>query len=218
METKFQTSFIPKKNVGGNEVYSYRAPLGLFLVIAICLAGLSVLLAAGTFVYKGILNRQIASKEADLEQKDADLQSSEIDNLVRVGDKIDSAETLLNSHIAVTPIFALLQQNTLKRLQFTELEYTYLSSNKIAISMKGVAKDFGVIARQSDAFSEVTGSKFTSPLFSDLDTDDKGNATFSFLTTVDPNLVLYKNNLPAINAETTGTTDVPTSTATGTAF
>lgn len=199
METKFQTSFIPKKNSGGSEVYSYKKPWGPFLIIATCIVAASILLAAGSFVYKMILNRSATSKLAELELIDQQFNTAEIDAVVRFADKLDSAKQLLDTHIAVTPIFTLLQNTTLQRLQFTELNYTYLATNKIAVSMKGIAKDFGVIAKQSDAFSEVTGSKFASPLFSDLNFDESGNATFSFLTTVDPNLILYKNDVNQTN-------------------
>ncbi len=195
METKFQTSFIPKKNSAGEEAYSYKRPFGSFLIIAICIVALSILLAAGTFVYKAILQRSANSKVAELQDIEQQFNTTQIDAVVRFADKLDSANKLLDTHVAVTPIFTLLQENTLQNLQFTELNYTYLATNKIAVSMKGIAKDFGVIAKQSDAFSEVTGSSFASPLFTDLNFDETGNATFSFLTTVDPNLVLYKNTL-----------------------
>lgn len=195
METKFQTSFIPKKNSSGNDVYAYKQPLGPFMIIAICIVILSILLAVGALTYRTILNRSVASKVAILEQKSAEFNTADIDQMVKFGDKLTSAQQLLDSHIAVSPIFNLLQQTTLQRLQFTEFTYTYLATNKIAVAMKGIAKDFGVVAKQSDAFAEVTGSKFASPLFTNLNTDDKGNATFSFLTTVDPDLVLYKNTL-----------------------
>lgn len=195
METKFQTSFIPKSNSSRNEAYSYKTPFGIFLIVAISLATLSVILAIFVFAYKSILNKSISSKTAMIQKKSETFNTQEIDNLVKFGDKIESAENLLNSHIAVSPIFSLLEQTTLQRLQFTEFTFTYLASNKIAVAMKGVATNFGVVARQSDAFSAVVGSKFTSPIFTNLSINDNGQAVFNFLTTVDPNLVLYKNTL-----------------------
>jgi hypothetical protein len=194
METKFQTSFIPKAS-NANGPYKYRKPFGIFFAIAMLLVSISVLAAVGAYAYEYILKNRVVEKQKELAKAEASIPSADIERLTRIADKMESADQLLNSHIALTPLFSLLQEATLKRLRFNDLTYTYLSPSRIAITMKGEARDFGVVARQSDAFQEVTGQNFKSPIFTNLGTSDNGNVTFNFLTSVDPALVLYKNTL-----------------------
>ncbi len=164
---------------------------GILFLIAVFVVTVSVIAALIGFGYKTILTNSIAKKDAELTEKYNSLPRSEIDEYVRTSEKFKAGQEILNNHLAVAPIFFLLEDSTLKRLRFTELNYTYLSNNKVAIALKGEAKSFEVVAKQSDTFSQYA-KKFNSPIFSNLNRNDKGNVVFSFLTTVDPSLVNYR--------------------------
>lgn len=196
METRFQTSFIPKKPGTSSEVYKYHAPLGPFLIISIIIVALSVILAGGTVVYRSVLNRQLDKKAAELEERSAKIPTDKIDSIVRFADKLDSADKLLNNHLALSTLFKVLEGETLKKIQFSDFQFNNLTGSKMAITMKGTAPNFKVVARQQETFSEIAGTKFLSPIFSDLSLDQNQNAHFTFFTVVDTNLLLYKNNLP----------------------
>lgn len=206
METKFQTSFIPKAS-NNSGPYKYRKPFGIFFATAVGLTTISVLWAVGAFAWKFFLEKRVEAKEEQLAEAEKSIPTDDIDALVRVADRFQSAEILLNNHVAMTPLFELLETATLQRLRFEDLTYTYLNPSRIAISMKGEARDFGVVARQSDAFQEVAKANFKSPIFTNLNTTERNTVTFSFLTSVNPELVLYKNNLPASNGNSNSGSD-----------
>jgi hypothetical protein len=192
METKFQTSFIPKRGNGTDgAAYSYKKPLGVLFMIAVFVASVSVLAAIGSFVYKTVLTKSIEKKENELTEKYAALPRDDIDRFSRTADKLSSAQEILNNHVAVLPVFFVLQDATAQKLRFTELNYTQLAGNKMALVMKGEATNLDIIARQSEFFLAFA-KKFNSPIFSNLGRSEKGTATFSLLTSLDPSLISYR--------------------------
>ncbi len=172
------------------------------------------------FAYKNILEKKVQEKKDALEEKDRNLPYASIQPILRMDQKMKLAGNLLNDHIAVTGLFSLLEQSTLENLRFTDFSFSYLSKDKIALSMKGQAHTFESVANQASAFasSTIIGSNFKNGIFSDIALDQNGNITFSFLTSLNPSLISYRNNISSAirPGDTTSISEKNTSTATGT--
>jgi len=214
MESKFQTSFIPKKSLDDGSV-KIKTPISILFVSSVIIMLLTLGVSSGVFYYKNTLENKIASKQATLKDTYKNLDSSNIQNIVNIDTKLRIAENLLNNHTAVSSLFGLLQGVTLKNLRFTDFSFSYISPTKVAITMKGQAAGFEVVAKQIEAFASPSAKvNFTDSIFSDFSLDDKGNVGFSFLTNLNPKAVLYKNNFSTTTSASVVTTSPVATTTT----
>jgi hypothetical protein len=199
MESKFQSSFIPKGGSAAPAANAASAPnrgeTTLLGILATAVFGISLLLAIGMFGYRFYLVQSIGKMEQDLQRAQADLSSGSITELVRLNDRIISTRILLEQHVAFTPFLAFLEQSTLRSVRFTELDYN-ATPGGIELKLTGEAQGYSALALQADVFTKASG--FKSPHFSDLRLNDSGNVVFTFKTTVDPNLVSFKKVLEGL--------------------
>ena len=216
MESKFQTSFIPKKSLDDGNV-KIKTPISILFVSSVIIMLLTLGVSSGVFYYQKTLESKIASKDQTLKEKFASLDSSSIQDIVSIDSKLKIASNLLNNHTAVSRLFPLLQQSTLKNVRFTDFSFSYLSPSKVAITMKGQATGFEVLAKQIEAFTSNPSIKdnFKDPIFSDFALDDKGNVGFSLLTNIDSSVILYKDDFAtSTKTITTASSTVASSTNT----
>ena len=195
MDTNFQTSFIPKKPLAeertaptkGTSLFSFIATLVFFAALAA---------AAGMYFYESSLQKSIASDNASLTAARNAFEPSLITTLQTLNRRMTDANTLLNNHVAVSPIFAALEVNTLKSVQFTK--FSYLASSDptadVTVKMSGVALDYSTIALQSDQLA--TNKDIHNPIFSNLVLNPvNGTVAFDLTFTVAADLVKFANNL-----------------------
>lgn len=201
METKFQTSFIPKKPV------SVLAPsrhggMNLFFLIPVIIFVISLVLAGYVFFSKKVLMQKIILDQKTIEtnKNGLTLDSITIESLVELDSRINTAKDLLNKHTSVSPIFNFLQKATLKNVSFKNFNFTSLGkdasgANKVSVQMFGVAKNWETVASQADEFSKIEWKKIISePKISNLGINSDGSISFQFSAFVFPDFLSYKNN------------------------
>ncbi len=196
MDNKFQTSFIPKKSLDDNRKVSVKTPISIFSVFATIVIVVTVVASLGLWGYSYFLDKQIVDSGKRLQEANATFKDEDVNEVLAFDNKLKSAATLINNHIAMSSVFEFLQENTLKNLRYDSFSIEYFSPNRVSVTMKGQARSFGAVARQAELFtSSSTKRLFTEPVFSDVTSDEKGLISFSFISAIDPNLILYKNNL-----------------------
>lgn len=201
MESKFQTSFIPKKSLNEGSGTRVKTPINILFSFAVLVTVIAIAGSGALFGLKYFTEQQIRSKQQELVNKEKTFDYASMNEVVRIDKKLKTAETLVGGHTAVSNLFTLLQENTLRSLRFTSFDFNYLAKDKIAVTMKGEALNFGVVAKQTEAFSAITGGAgFSDSIFSDLNVNERGNVVFSFLTSVNPLTISYANSLPSNNA------------------
>src|ERR1035437_8359755 len=116
METKYQTSFIPKKPVASVEQRKSSTGMSLFMLISIILFLISLGLAGYILLEKKLLIQEIGTDQETITKNKGNFtsDSNTIESLVLLNSRINVAEGLLGKHVAVSPIFDFLQQTTLK--------------------------------------------------------------------------------------------------------
>lgn len=197
MDTKFQTSFIPKKNLPqATSAPSHSVPIGLALLIAIIILIISAGAAGAVFAYKKILVTKITDMDKQLRDSQKSFEPGFIENISRLNKRIKSANSIINNHTVVSPVFGLLENDALATIKFDSFDYKLRDKNEGLLTLTGQAKSFTSIALQADIFSQEKHLK--NPAFSDLNPNQKGNIVFKFTATVDSSFVYYKNN---VNAE-----------------
>lgn len=197
METKFQTSFIPKKPLVIEQKIHTSSGISIFMVISSLIFIGSIVWAGFTFVWKDVLLKSQADYKIRLADSEKRFDTSLIEDLKKANVKIDLGRQLIKNHLDVTEIFNIVSLLTIEGVRFNSLEFTTPAnaSDGIKINMRGVATSFSAIAFQSDVFGKSqkygTNKILKNPVLSDLSPDINGNVGFTFSTTVNPEDLLY---------------------------
>lgn len=205
METKFQTSFIPKKPLisdpktavvkhGGTSVLMILGSL-LFIV--------SLGSAVACVVWKNMLMKSQETYKAQLIDSEKRFDIASIENLKKVNTKIDTGKMLLKNHLSVSAIFPIINQLIIESVRINSFEF--LAPEKgldgVKITMRGIAKDYNSIAFQSDVFgsSEKYGTNkiIKNPIVADMSEDSSGGISFSFSGTLNSGELSYEKVLDA---------------------
>jgi hypothetical protein len=196
MEQNFQTSFIPKKPIIKERATSSR-PVSILLIISLFILFTVLLASGGLYFYKGITAKRIAKMESDLNLAQNRFEPSKISELQVLDKRMRAGSEILANHIAVTPIFELLEKITMKSVRFTKFTYTLEEEQGLVVSvnMSGITTGYRSIALQSDIFAQ--NKNLIDPIFSNLTLDPSGNVVFDLDFSVDSNFVNYKQTLSA---------------------
>lgn len=189
METKFQTSFIPKTSIDPSSIEAPRRHMGFFTFIATLIFFISLITAGGAFAWHRYLINAQTKIKSDLEKNIKSFESQTIDEYVRLNNRIDAAKYLLSKHVAVSYIFDFLADKTTKSLRFLDFKYDVGLDGVATLSMNGEAKSYNAVAYQSEIFGKEHSLKGS--LFSNLDLDVVGNVVFNFTTKIDPEFIFY---------------------------
>ncbi len=194
MEQNFQTSFIPQKPIIKERAIAAR-PVSFLIIISIFFFFTILLASAGLYFYKGILAKNITSKENELNLAKNRFEPNKITQLQILDKRLRAGSEILGKHIAVSPIFTALQLITMKTVQYTRFGYEFdgAPGGKILVKMSGLAIGYRSVALQSDLLAK--NKNFIDPVFSNLSLDAKGNVLFDLQFSVDPRFVDYKQML-----------------------
>lgn len=206
METKFQTSFIPKKplttepgraipNNGGSGGSS------IFMILAVIVFIASIGLAGFTFVWKNILLTSQEQYKKDLAKNEQSFNISLIEDLKKASAKLSLAKEIIKSHVAVSEVFKIIGALTIDGVRFSDFTYegptgSGDSGTMGKLTLKGIATSYSSIAFQSDVFGQSsklgTNKVIKNPLLSDMNLDANGNVGFTFSANIDPSLYSYE--------------------------
>ncbi|MCA9353564.1 hypothetical protein KC842_01700 [Candidatus Nomurabacteria bacterium] len=196
LERDYQTSFIPKQPLTTPSSKKTREkPVPVLNVISTIIFFASILLAVGTYFYKGSVASSIASKADSLKRAQESFEPGFIEEIQDLDRRLSAAGEVLANHITVSPIMETLSTLTLQSVQFTDFKFSVPERNAgtILVTLKGKAKSYTSIALQSDALKEERA--FIDPIFYNPTLDSKGGVTFDLDFTVDPKFLLYERNL-----------------------
>lgn len=206
MDPKFQTSFIPKKPIVANtsasaSISSYSSgniinffSSALFITLLIVMGGL--------FGYKKFLTTQIANADVELTNAKEALQPNTINQLINASSRINAIKKLLNSHIAVTQLFSLLQSLTLKTVRLSNFSYKTEGAH-FTVSSNVEAQSYNSLYLQSEVF--LKNSFIKNPVFSDFDVTESGTIQAKFTAEIDPTVLSYRKAIEGL--ETAARTD-----------
>lgn len=195
MENSFQTSFIPKKPITSNiSDKSSRPPTSILTLLAflilIIIGGASV----GLFLYKNYLIKQKEVLSISLQKVRDSFEKDTISELELYDKRVGASRKILNNHLVLSPMFALLGSLTLPSIQYTSLSHTS-SSQGFSAKLSGAAVDYKSIALQADVFNSAKGRFFKDVVFSNLVKDKNNTITFNLEFNVDPALLSYEKNM-----------------------
>jgi hypothetical protein len=194
VETKFQTSFIPKTTIQTPTTPAFRKSKSPGILVSFCFLILlvSLLFAVLSFGYLSFLENTKKTMDEQLKANIEKFEKRTLEEYARLDTRIETATLLINTHIAPSYFLEFLQAETLKSVKFTNLKYELSADGSYAsVSMTGVAKSYNAIAFQSNVFGNF--KDLTTPIFSNLDLDLLGNVTFAFTSRINSSFIYYKN-------------------------
>lgn len=195
MDKEFQTSFVPKKKIIQHEASKAHTGLGVVNLVALILFIASILGSGAAYLYRSSLQNTIDGYKTSLVRAQAAFEPTLITTLQSLDKKMTAATKILNSHVAVSPIFNLLGEITLPTVRYSDFSYEFNRDDPKLVDIKitGQAKGFNYIALQSDLFGQ---NKFIkNPIFSNFTLDQLGNINFNLTFSVDKNLIIYESFL-----------------------
>ncbi|MES2216733.1 MAG: hypothetical protein V4481_05585 [Patescibacteria group bacterium] len=205
METKFQTSFIPKKPlvpVGGATAPHKHHSTSLFMTIGVFVFLASLVAAGAAYAWKGVLTSSQEKYKKDLADREQQFQVSRIEDLKRTNVRIDLASKLLSEHLAVSQIFDIVSRFTVSDVRFISLSLGSSATNPadgLRIEMKGYGSNLAAVAFQSDVLGQLERYGLRkivkNPILSDTTTDSNGTEAFGFSAVIDPSAMSYVSSV-----------------------
>ena len=209
MDTKFQTSFIPRKPLMPDQGVRVRNNSGgggtsIFMMIGILAFLVSIGGAVFVFVAKGSLMSSQDQMIIDLKEKQRQFDTSEIEAIKKANTKIDIAKEILGKHVTIAEIFNIIAGLTIEGVYFQNLEISTGDSSSggdgtYKVSMKGLANSYSSVAWQSDVFgrSEKYGTNkvIKNPILSNIIVDEDDNVSFDFSADISQTDISYEKVL-----------------------
>lgn len=188
------TSFVPQPaSVAARRFHSDFT--GAFSFLAYGVLGLVFALAIGIFFYGRILSATKASKDAELAKAEAAIDPTTVQNFIQLRNRLSSGKQLLDSHIAFSNFFTLIENLLPTPSRFNSLHLSVSSANtgtgagKISLQGSGVARNFNTLAAASGAFA--TDSRIKDAIFSNIVVNKDNSVSFALSASLDPALVTF---------------------------
>ncbi len=205
MEPKFQTSFIPKKQVttiGGTiggvstQPKQKTSLSSAYMALAVILFIVSVLGVAGAFAWKYYSGEQNKNYNNQLAMREKQYKIEEIEKLKTTSVQLTTAETLLKNHIAFSKIFDQIGKMAISEVRFMNMDLKVNDGGKITVNVKGLGKNLPAVAFQSDVLGDLAKygvtSIFTNPVIQSPGLESTGAVGFGFTADVDRSALLFK--------------------------
>lgn len=179
MEQEFRTTFIPKKPIAQPTVSSSAPvgkPVGIFFVVAVVIFIISIVCAAGAYFYKSYQVKETAVLADSLAKVQKNLETNVVKEFTVMDKRLKNAETLVNQHTVVAPLFLALQKSTLPAVRYTKLDVSYDENKNLVAKLSGESDGYRSIALQSQALAQNTS--FKNILFSNFVVTPKGRVSF----------------------------------------
>ena len=217
METKFQTSFIPKKPtasaIGGlSPAPRHRPTASIFMTIAVLIFIASIVSAGGVYAYKQYL---LSTKITYQQQLDARKKQFNLDLITKLNSeniKINKARNVLKNHIALSQIFDIIGKVTTENVRFMSLDVTVPSAGSdVKISLQGYGSNLSAVAFQSTVLAQLETLNLRdvvkNPILSNPALGGNGNTVgFNLSAVVDPASLSYEKMVSPASSGTGTTT------------
>jgi len=202
-------SFIPKKGESGSSSKHHYAGGKRLNLVAFLAFLLAFAVCAGLFFYKKQAQSKQAKAEQELIQARQAFEPELINELDKLAKTINTAETLVNEHTALTPLFPLIEETTLKSVQFSSMEVSISNESTqtpetgdeesssepslATVSLTGTGPGYASVALQ---LSEIVDhDQLLNPVLSEYSLTEEEKVDFSIEFSVPQSELRYVNTL-----------------------
>lgn len=183
------TSFVPKQAVPQNR-RRFSGGTGVLMIVALIVLGISIAASAAVFGYEYYLKNTLTTRAAELAAAEARISEDTVEQFVRLRDRFNSAEILINNHVAFSQFFDALEELTIQSVRFSSLNAVVEENRTVKIEMEGSARNFNALAAQSAAFAAEKNIKRA--IFSEITLNQNNSIDFTLSAEIDPRLILME--------------------------
>ncbi len=187
------TSFVPRPTAAPRK---FRTDLtNAFDFLAYGILGIVFALALSVFFYGRILAASQSAKDTALAQAEAAIDSTTVENFVRLRDRLLSGQTLLANHTAFSEFFSLLETLMPTAVRFTSLHLSIDDVGIVKLEASGIARSFNALAAASTAFA--ADGRIKNAIFSNIIVNPKDRSvSFGLSASLDPKLIAFSPMAP----------------------
>lgn len=160
----------------------------LFLIAALFIGGLAVIAAIGTYAYDKYLQNVLEAKAEELAVAQREVNQDQVEEFVRLRDRLVHGRELLNNHIGLSQLFDVLEAETLQTVKYESLKLRVADDNTAQLDIEGTARSFNALAAQSNAFAAQKGIRRA--IFSGIVVNQNNTVSFRLTADLDPRLVI----------------------------
>ena len=199
MEPKFQTSFIPKKQISGDsDRISIVEETNIFSLTATLVFLATILLLGGMYGYRILLIKQINDVDSKLNAARQAINTNKIQELIDANSRMTTGMGLLERHLITSKMMTLLGDLSIKKIKFNE--FTYQNKDGVpSIIIEGEALNYVALASQNQVLKNMELVK--EPEFGNFLLSDDGRVKYHFFAKLDSSLVSYKKPIESLNTE-----------------
>lgn len=217
METKFQSSFIPRRPIPatpGSLAPQVQRHVGggggsIFFVLGVIVFVLGIASVGGAYAWKAYLESSREEMQVSLAQRKKDLNTDQISVIKSQSSKIALAQQLINNHKSVSKIFSVVSRLTTESVRFTSMDLTIPvgTPGAFQLTLAGYGRNYPAVAFQSDVLNQLNkyglGATVKNAIVSNPNLNHDGSVSFGFTAQIDPSSFAYTK---AFAAPVTGST------------
>jgi hypothetical protein len=188
------TSFVPRQTQPQGRQPRTRGQ-NLFLIAALFIGGLAVIAAIGTYLYDRYLLHTVEAKAEELAIAQQSVDQEQVEEFVRLRDRLVYGETLLDNHVAVSKVLDVLEAQTLQTVRYTSLDLAVADDHTAQLEIEGTARNFNSLAAQSNSFASEKGIRRA--IFSGIEVNENNTVNFILTAELDSQLLLADVPAPA---------------------
>lgn len=168
--------------------------MDLFMVVTMIVAAAAIVAAGSAFAYQKYLTYQLEQKMQLLSEAQGSVNEEQIEEFVRLRDRLASGNELLTNQIVLSRFFDTLEDLTLQNVRFNSLELAVAGDGSAKLDVEGTARNFNTLAAQSNAFAGERGIRRA--IFSGITLTDTRQVSFRLTADIDPRLVIAGRQAP----------------------
>lgn len=216
MADQLKTTFIPKQSAAPAAMSQApiassagrtraRASISILTILAVLAFFAALISIGGVFLFENTLTQRIAQMNQQLGEAEKQFEPTFIEELRALDHRLNVANDVLRNHRGMSAVFKLLDETTLKTLQYDSFEVDFNEGTTAHIT--GRARSYQAIAQQSAAFS--AERHFTNHIFSELVLLDTGRVQFELVLALSPEITSFEKSYALFNPSLTNF-DMPT--------
>jgi hypothetical protein len=144
-------------------------------------------MAVSVFFYARIQNANKSAKDAALAKAEAAIDPVTVNGFVQLRNRLAGSEKLLDSHLALSGFFPVLDALLPGVIRFSSLHISVDATGATTVEGSGVSKSFNALLASSQTFA--ADGRIKNIIFSRLGTNKDKSVSFNFSATVDPKIV-----------------------------
>lgn len=149
--------------------------------------GVAVLGAGITFSYKTYLDTVQVARKARLDAVEKTINENTVEDFIRLRNRIQVAQGLLDRHVVTSQFFDVLESLTLQNVRFKSLQLSVDEDRTAKLEMRGLARSFNALAAESAVFA--SEKRIKRAIFSNITADKAGAVSFTLQAELSAKLV-----------------------------